>query len=471
MNPRLVVDPPIPASTEPAGSPDPADSHDHSSHHHTGPLLPAALAALGVVYGDIGTSPLYALRECFVGESALAVTPANVLGILSLVFWSLTMVVSIKYLTFLMRADNEGEGGILALLALVGPRSNGTLRRNGLLLIGLFGAALLYGDGVITPAISVLSAVEGLRVATDSFEPFILPISVILLVGLFVVQRRGTAGVVAVFGPAMLVWFVTIGALGLTATPTQQPTHASVLSALNPLYGVEFFAAHGTKAFLALGAVVLCVTGSEALYADMGHFGARPIRFAWYAVAFPALLLNYFGQGAFLLSAGGGVANPFYQLAPSWALYPLVALSTVATIIASQALISGRLLAVAAGSVARLRAAADDRAHLGHGGRADLHAGDQLGVDGHVRLSRPRFQELEQPRWCVWDRRHRHDDGDQRAVLRPHARALALVAGARRRRDRGLPRLRPLLSSAPIFPRSSRADGSRWSSASPSSPC
>lgn len=276
------------------------------------------------------------------GDNALPVTAPNVLGVLSLVFWSLTMVVSIKYLTFLMRADNEGEGGILALLALVTPKgSNGSWRRNSLLLVGLFGAALLYGDGVITPAISVLSAVEGLRVATDKFEPFILPISVVLLVVLFLVQRRGTAGIGAVFGPAMLLWFATIGGLGLGAILTQHPQQVSVLAAVNPLHAERFFVAHGTKAFLALGAVVLCVTGSEALYADMGHFGARPIRLAWYAVAFPALLLNYFGQGALLLAGGAQVTNPFYQLAPSWGLYPLVALSTVATVIASQALISG----------------------------------------------------------------------------------------------------------------------------------
>ena len=310
--------------------------------HAPGSIVPLALGALGVVYGDIGTSPLYALRECFVGQHALAVTPMNVLGILSLVFWSLTVIVSIKYLMFLMRADNEGEGGILALLALLEPTgSNGGGWRNGLVLLGLFGAALLYGDGVITPAISVLSAVEGLRVATAAFEPFIIPIAVGLLIVLFLIQRRGTAGIGAVFGPAMLIWFTTIGGLGLFAIFTQHPQHASVLSAFNPWCAVRFFAAHGTHAFFALGAVVLCVTGSEALYADMGHFGPRPIRLAWYGVAFPGLLLNYFGQGALLLSEGGTVTNPFYQLSPSWGLYPLVVLSTVATIVASQALISG----------------------------------------------------------------------------------------------------------------------------------
>src|SRR5262245_2236177 len=297
-----------------------------ASGHAHGPLLLLALGALGVVYGDIGTSPLYALRECFIGHHALPSSAPNVLGILSLVFWSLIMIVCIKYLMFLMRADNEGEGGILALLALVEPKgSNGTaLWRNGLLLAGLFGAALLYGDGVITPAISVLSAVEGLRVATETFEPFIVPIAVALLIGLFLIQRRGTADIGAVFGPAMLVWFVTIGALGLHAILTQHPQHGSVLSAINPMHAVNLFVEHGSSAFLTLGAVVLCVTGSEALYADMGHFGPRPIRLAWYTVAFPGLLLNYFGQGALLLSEGGDeVTNPFFQLAPSWGLLPL----------------------------------------------------------------------------------------------------------------------------------------------------
>jgi KUP system potassium uptake protein len=310
--------------------------------HAQGSLAALVVGALGVVYGDIGTSPLYALRECFIGDAAVPITPANVLGILSLIFWSLTMVVSVKYLTFVMRADNEGEGGILALLALVSPKgASGSSKRAGLLLLGLFGAALLYGDGVITPAISVLSAVEGLRVATHRFEPFILPIAVGILVGLFAVQRRGTAGIGAVFGPAMMVWFVVIGGLGLTRMVTQHADHVSVLSAINPLHAVGFFRTHGTHGFLVLGAVVLCITGGEALYADMGHFGRKPIRLAWYGVAFPGLLLNYFGQGALLLERGAAVRNPFFELAPSWGLYPLVALSTIATIIASQALISG----------------------------------------------------------------------------------------------------------------------------------
>lgn len=310
--------------------------------HRESPLLQLALAALGVVFGDIGTSPLYAVRECFVGPHAVAVTPANVVGVLSLVFWSLTVVISIKYLVFVMRADNEGEGGILALLALVVPRE-GTVPFSRLVLIscGLFGAALLYGDGIITPAISVLSAVEGLNVATHAFESLVVPISAAILVLLFAVQRHGTGGLGAVFGPTMLVWFLVIGALGLCAIVQQPHAELSVWHALNPWYGLEFFVRNGVHGFLILGSVVLCITGGEALYADMGHFGPRPIRVGWYALVFPALLLNYFGQGALLLARGSTVNHPFFELAPAWMLYPLVALATLATIIASQALISG----------------------------------------------------------------------------------------------------------------------------------
>lgn len=311
------------------------------SDHVQGSIAALAVGALGVVYGDIGTSPLYALRECFVGAQALPITDANVLGILCLIFWSLTIIVSIKYLTFVMRADNDGEGGILALLALVTPKGVASSTRTTLVLVGLFGAALLYGDGVITPAISVLSAVEGLGVATSRLQPFIVPLAIIILLCLFAVQRRGTAGIGAVFGPAMMLWFVVIGGLGLLAILRQHSQPVAVLQAINPVHGIRFFLEHGSRAFFILGAVVLCVTGAEALYADMGHFGARPIRLAWYALAFPALLLNYFGQGVLLLAHGDAVTNPFFELVPSWGLYPLVALSTVATIIASQALISG----------------------------------------------------------------------------------------------------------------------------------
>jgi KUP system potassium uptake protein len=296
-------------------------------------LAALSLTALGVVYGDIGTSPLYAFRECFKPEYGLTPTPATVYGVLSLIVWSLVFVVSVKYLGVLMRADNQGEGGILALLA--------SIVRTGvpgpLILLGLFGAALLYGDGVITPAISVLSAVEGLEVAAPALRHLVIPITLAILWMLFMVQRRGTAIVGAVFGPIMLVWFCTIGVLGAVAV-AREP---SVLAAVAPWYGIRFFADHGRAGFLVLGAVFLVVTGAEALYADMGHFGRRPIRLAWFALVLPALLLNYLGQGALLIMEPDVVSNPFYRLAPWWFLYPLLAIATLATIVASQALISG----------------------------------------------------------------------------------------------------------------------------------
>jgi KUP system potassium uptake protein len=294
------------------------------------------LAALGVVYGDIGTSPLYALRECFTGPHAIDVTQANVLGVLSLITWSLVIVVSVKYLLFVMRADNAGEGGILALVALVRTRG-GRGGRAGLIALGLFGAALLYGDGMITPAISVLSAVEGLSIATHTFEPYVMPITVVILVLLFVVQSRGTSGIGSIFGPIMIGWFLILVLLGIPAI-ARNPI---VLTALSPAYGVRFFTTHGMTAVLTLGAVVLVITGAEALYADMGHFGRAPIRIAWFTFVLPTLMVNYFGQGALLLTDAEARVNPFYRLAPSWALYPLVVVSTIATVIASQAIISG----------------------------------------------------------------------------------------------------------------------------------
>jgi KUP system potassium uptake protein len=309
---------------------------------HTNPkgryLLTLTLGALGVVYGDIGTSPLYALRECFHGSHAIALTEANVLGVLSLIFWSLILVISVKYLVFVMRADNRGEGGILSLMSLL--RTESLPRRTGLgflVVIGLFGAALLYGDGIITPAISVLSAVEGLKVASPWFANKILFFTVLILIGLFVFQRRGTAGVGAIFGPVTLLWFIVIAILG-TLQIFSKP---HVLIAINPYYGLHFFLQNGWPGFLVLGSVFLVVTGGEALYADMGHFGKMPIRFAWFRLVLPALLLNYFGQSALLLRNPATAENPFYLMAPSWLLYPLVALATAATCIASQAVISG----------------------------------------------------------------------------------------------------------------------------------
>ena len=300
-------------------------------------LAKLAVGALGVVYGDIGTSPLYALKECFDGAHAVPPHPQNVLGVVSLVFWAITFVVTFKYLSFVMRADNRGEGGILALMALVGRTGASRAGRRALLAMGLFGAALLYGDGIITPAISVLGAVEGVAVAAPPLSHLVVPSSVAILAVLFVFQKRGTATVGAVFGPIMLVWFVSIAILGLRGLSLDP----RILAAVNPAHAVRFFVAHGWHGFLVLGGVVLAITGAEALYADMGHFGKRPIRVAWLGVAMPALLLNYMGQGALLLRQPAAAVNPFYLLAPSWAVYPTIAIATLAAIVASQALISG----------------------------------------------------------------------------------------------------------------------------------
>jgi KUP system potassium uptake protein len=303
------------------------------------PLLPLSLTTLGVVYGDIGTSPLYAMRECFHGSHAVPATQANVLGVLSLIIYSLLLVISVKYIAIVMRADNQGEGGILALAALLPQRQDkqSAPRWRILILMGVFGAALLYGDGMITPAITVLGAVEGLKVATPLFEPYVVPATVGILIAVFAIQKHGTDRVGTLFGPIMVVWFITIAVLGfvwLLRAPV-------VVGAFNPLHAVEFFRAHGLHGFTVLGAVFLVVTGGEALYADMGHFGKRPIRLAWFGLVLPALLLNYFGQGALLLLNPAAAEQPFFLLAPSWALYPLVALAAAAAVIASQALISG----------------------------------------------------------------------------------------------------------------------------------
>ena len=312
--------------------------HASDAHKPTmGHTAALSLGALGVVYGDIGTSPLYAIKECFHGMHAIAVTPENVLGVLSLIFWSLTMVITVKYVLFITAADNRGEGGIFALVELL-PRDKGHRHlRTGLSFLALCGAALLYGDGVITPAISVLSAVEGLNVATDAAEPLVVPITCVILFGLFMVQRRGTAGIGRVFGPIMLVWFSVLAVLGLKeilATP-------EVLRAVNPAFAVDFFLRNQLHGMVVLGAVVLCITGGEALYADMGHFGRGPIQYSWLLIVFPSLLLNYFGQGAGLLLDPSIAPNPFYSLVPPSMIYPMAALSTAATVIASQALISG----------------------------------------------------------------------------------------------------------------------------------
>jgi KUP system potassium uptake protein len=302
-------------------------------------LLALSLGALGVVYGDIGTSPLYAVRECFHGKHAIALNPTNILGVLSLVFWSLTVVITIKYVGFIMKADNRGEGGIFALLALLlGTKSRMSQRRQTLVILAaVFGATLLYGDGIITPAISVLSAVEGLEVATVAAKPIIVPLTCLILLGLFLLQKHGTESIGRLFGPIMVVWFGTIAFLGLVSV-AQAPV---VLKALNPWYAVEFFMINHWHGFVVLGSVVLCITGGEALYADMGHFNPKAIRVSWLVLVYPALILNYYGQGAVLLTSAQAAFHPFYALVPRLLLYPLVILSTIATIIASQAMISG----------------------------------------------------------------------------------------------------------------------------------
>jgi len=317
------------------------EKHQNGGHgpHGSGRNLGLALAALGVVYGDIGTSPLYAVKECFHGPHAVALLPVNIMGVLSLIVWSLTIVVSLKYVMFVMRADNKGEGGIFALLALIKSSVEGTgKKRHGLLIsAALFGAALLYGDGIITPAISVLSAMEGMNVATNAAEPFILPGTCIILVLLFWVQKHGTEHIGKVFGPLMILWFAVIAALGVASIAARP----EILAAVNPVYAYRFFAANSFHGLVVLGSVVLCITGGEALYADMGHFGPRPIRLSWYVMVLPALLLNYFGQGALLLAKPDMAFNPFFALVPELLLYPMVALATMATVIASQAMISG----------------------------------------------------------------------------------------------------------------------------------
>ncbi len=303
-----------------------------------GSIAALALGALGVVYGDIGTSPLYTVKEIFAGSGGIPLTPENVVGVISVIFWALMIVVSLKYVTLILRADNHGEGGIMALLALASTAVKKRPQlRHALLLAGVFGAALFYGDGVITPAISVLSAIEGLEIAAPSLKPYVVPLTVAVLVLLFMFQKKGTAGVGMLFGPVMMAWFAVLalgGLLNLIAVP-------QILAALNPYYGLRFLYQNGWVAFVGLGAIVLALTGAEALYADMGHFGRRPIRLAWFSYVFPALALNYLGQGALIIGDPKAISSPFYLLFPDWLLYPMVGLATAATVIASQAVITG----------------------------------------------------------------------------------------------------------------------------------
>jgi KUP system potassium uptake protein len=316
-----------------ASHPDPDRKLDrHAAKPVHGALL---LAALGVVYGDIGTSPIYTFRECL--KAAGTNNPETVLGLLSLVFWSLTIIVTIKYVLFVMRAENDGEGGIMALLGLAAHSEPDLRRRGALILLGMVGAALFYGDGMITPAISVLSAVEGLEIATPGLGAYVVPISVVVLLGLFLLQRRGSERIGTYFGPVMAVWFLALALAGLMQI-IQAPY---VLAALNPVHALAFFGHHGMPGFFVLGSVFLALTGAEALYADMGHFGRFPIRVDWFAIVLPALVLNYFGQGALILAHPDATDSPFYRLYPDWFLYPMTLLATAATVIASQAVISG----------------------------------------------------------------------------------------------------------------------------------
>lgn len=323
---------------------------------HKSRLAALTLAAVGVVYGDIGTSPLYTMKEVFSPMHGIALNRTNLLGVVSLIFWSLTIIVSLKYVTLVLRANNRGEGGIMALLALALSSVTDRSRWHyAVMLIGLFGTSLFYGDGVITPAISVLSAVEGLEVATPAFKPYVVPITVVVLLALYAIQHKGSAGIGKWFGPIMLTWFLALAIMGVVNI-VQTP---DILHAINPLHALYFFAENRWFGFVALGAVVLSVTGAEALYADMGHFGKRPVRLAWFLIVFPALALNYLGQGALLLSNPAAVSNPFYQQLGTWSIFPLVVLSTMATIIASQATISGTFSitqqAIALGFLPRMR--------------------------------------------------------------------------------------------------------------------
>ena len=315
-----------------------------------------SLAALGVVYGDIGTSPLYALKEVFSPAHGIAVNEQNLFGVISLIIWGLTIIVSLKYVALILRADNRGEGGVVALMALaLSSVTKGSTWYKPLLLVGLAGAALFYGDGIITPAISVLSAIEGLEVATPAFKPYVLPLTVGVLVALYAVQYKGTAGIGKLFGPIVLLWFTVLAVMGvinIAANPV-------ILGALNPLHAIRFMQANGWLAFVSLGAIILAFTGAEALYADMGHFGKKPIRLAWFLAAFPALSLSYLGQGALLLANPEAVSNPFYHQLGAWSIYPLVAMATLATVIASQATISATFSitqsAIALGLLPRMR--------------------------------------------------------------------------------------------------------------------
>ena len=434
----------------------------HGHHGPTGGTPALALGALGIVFGDIGTSPLYALRETFEGHGhELRVNEANVYGVLSLITWSLIIVISIKYLAFVMKADNEGEGGILALTALL--RRDGTTftgRRKALLLLGLFGTALLYGDAAITPAISVLSAVEGVTVQAPDLEPAVLPIAVAILVGIFVFQRRGTTAIGKVFGPVMVVWFSVMSVLGLM----QIVKEPGIFRAVNPWYAVQYFHENAFHGFLALGSMFLVVTGGEALYADMGHFGRKPIQMAWFVLVLPALLISYYGQGVLLLREPDAIENPLFRLAPEWAPLPDGGAGDVRHDHRLAGPHIGRVLADDAGDPAGLRPASPDPPHLRVRLRPGLHPGHQLGPDDRLHRPGDRVRQLDPPGRRLRAGGHL-DDGDHRhPLLLRAARAVPLGGAGGDGAVRRLPGRRSRPSSGRTCSRSRRVAGSRsWS--------
>ncbi len=395
---------------------------------HGLPLI--ALGALGVVFGDIGTSPLYALQICFQGDPAFAHDPAAVIGVLSLIVWSVILVVCVKYTGFILRADHDGEGGTLALLGLIRtkipPLPFG--RPGALTLMVLFGSALLYGDGIVTPAISVLSAVEGLKIASPGFQTYVVPLAVVILVALFLVQHLGTEKVGRFFGPVMLLWFVAIALVGIVGTVQ----HPAVLAAFNPVAGLRLLVGHGWAGYAVLGAVVLCFSGTEALFADLGHFGRRPIVLAWYVVVLPAVALNYLGQGALLLQDPGAAANPFFAIVPHWALYPAGRVGDGGHGHRLAGADLGRVLPDAAGDQHGVRAALRRGPHVGGGAGPDLHARRQLRADGRlpgIGAGLPIVGGAWRGLWAGGDRHHDHHVDD---VLRRDPPGVGMVHRARR---------------------------------------
>lgn len=410
--------------------------NDESTEHgHSESLSSLALGAIGVVFGDIGTSPLYALKESFIGHHPLAVDPAHVFGVLSLVFWTMMLIVTCKYVFVILRADNKGEGGSLALLALIA-RKLGDHRMGGVIaMLGVIATALFYGDAIITPAISVLSAVEGLTVVNEGFADWVLPLSIGILIGLFAIQSRGTAAVGKMFGPVMMLFFgvlALLGGINIVRAP-------EVLWALSPHYAFDFFLLDPALAFLALGSVVLAVTGAEALYADMGHFGRKAIMVSWLYIAFPCLVINYLGQSALLLTSPHAVENPFFYLAPQWARLPLCHSRDGRDCHRQPGGDFRRVFGVAASGTTRLSATAQNPAHQREGGRPDLCSDRKLGLAGTSDPAGHGVPDIQQSRCRIWHSRHRNDVHHRLYAGRAHLCSLEMEPVARDAGDRGIP--------------------------------